>query len=159
MAPFVVLTTTFVVLLLAGRGRWRWETSLRIALAAMFSLTEWAHFGSMREDLIRMVPPAFPRPGLVVTLTGIAELAGVVGLLVPRTAPWAAGCLAVLLVAMFPANVHAAVQGVTLGGRPATPLLLRTLLQAVFLVAVVAAAAPDRVEATARARLRRAAPR
>ena len=95
MAPFIVLTITFVVLLLVGRGRWRWATSLRIALAAMFLLTAWAHFGSMREDLIRMVPPAFPRPALVVTLTGIAELAGAVGLLVPRTAPWAAGCLAV----------------------------------------------------------------
>jgi len=159
MAPFVVLTITFVVLLLVGRGRWRWATSLRIALAAMFLLTAWAHFGSMREDLIRMVPPAFPRPALVVTLTGIAELAGAVGLLVPRTAPWAAGCLAVLLIAMFPANIHAAVQGVTLGGRPATPLLLRTLLQGVFLVALVAAAAPARLEATVRARHRRTAAR
>lgn len=159
MAPFVVLTTAFVVLLLAGRRRWRWATSLRIALAAMFVLTAWAHFGSIREDLIRMVPPAFPRPDLVVTLTGIAELAGAVGLLWPRTAPWAAGCLAVLLVAMFPANVHAAVQGITLGGRPATPLLLRTLLQGVFLAALVAASAPDRVEAILRARRRRTAAR
>jgi uncharacterized membrane protein len=146
MAPFVVLTSTFLALLLAGRHRWRWVTSLRIALAAMFLLTAWAHFGAMRGDLIRMVPPVFPRPDLVVTLTGIAEIAGAAGLLLPRTAPWAAGCLAALLVAMFPANVHAALQGVTLDGRAPTPLVLRTLLQVAFVLATIAAAAPDRIE-------------
>jgi uncharacterized membrane protein len=142
MAPFIVLTVTFIVLVGAGRGRWRWFTSLRIALAAMFLLTASAHFfGGLRADMVRMVPPAFPHPDLIVTLTGVAEILGAIGLLIPRTAPWAAGCLSVLLVAMFPANVHAALQGVTLGGDPPTPLLLRTVLQLVFLTATIAAGA------------------
>jgi uncharacterized membrane protein len=147
MAPFIVLAVTFIVLQRLARGRWRWFTSLRIALAAMFLLTAWAHFGGLRPDLVRMVPPAFPRPDLVVTLTGLAEFAGAIGLLVPRVAPLAAASLAVLLVAMFPANIHAALHDVTLGGRPPTPIVLRTALQLVFLAAMVAAAAPARVAA------------
>jgi uncharacterized membrane protein len=86
-----------------------------------------------------MVPSVFPSPELLVTLTGIAEVVGAVGLLVPRVAPWAAGGLALLLLAMFPANVHAARAGLELGGAPVTPLVPRTVLQLVFLAAVLAA--------------------
>ena len=53
------------------------------------------------------------------------------------TAPWAAAGLSVLLVAMFPANVYAALEGLTLGGAPAMALLPRTLLQVVFLAATL----------------------
>src|SRR5262245_54368494 len=65
-----------------------------------------------------MVPPSLPHPGALVTVTGIAELAGAVGLLGPAVSRWAALGLAVLLVAMFPANIHAARGRVTLRGRP-----------------------------------------
>lgn len=162
MAPFIVLTVTFLVLLVASRAgapdwRWRWYTSLRIALAAMFMLTASAHFSSMRGDLIRMVPPFFPSPGLIVTLTGVAEIAGAVGLLIPRVAPWAAAGLSVLMLAMFPANVYAALHSVTLDGRAPTPLVLRTMLQVVFIGAAIVAAVPERAAATLHKRARRPA--
>ena len=38
---------------------------------------------------------------------------------------------------MFPANVYAALAGLTLGGAPAMALLPRTLLQLVFLAATL----------------------
>ena len=57
------------------------------------------------------------------TFTGIAELAGAVGLLVPRLAPRAAGGLAILLLAMFPASVHAAREGLQIDGTPVEALL------------------------------------
>jgi uncharacterized membrane protein len=147
MIPLIVLGASFLAFLLAGRLGARplasWITSLRWALAAMFVVTASAHFGSQRADLIAMVPPVFPRPDLIVTLTGVAELAGAIGLLVPRLAPWAAGGLALLLLAMFPANVYAAHEGLSIGGRPVTPLGPRTILQLVFLAAVgVAGFAP-----------------
>jgi uncharacterized membrane protein len=41
------------------------------------------------------------------------------------------------LVAVFPANIHAARTGTTLAGRPATALWIRTPLQ-VFLIILVA---------------------
>jgi uncharacterized membrane protein len=142
MTPFIVLVGSFLLLRALGFAippLGSWVTSLRWALAVMFLLTASAHFGARRPDLVRMVPPSFPAPELIVTLTGIAEILGAVGLLLPRTAPWAATGLALLLVAMFPANVHAARAGLTIGGAPVTPIVLRTALQVVFLAAVLAA--------------------
>jgi uncharacterized membrane protein len=143
MAPFIVLVSSFALLRIAGFigiGALD-ETSLplRIAVALMFLLTASAHWGSKRADLVRMVPAWFPRPELAVTLTGVLEIAGAVGMLIPATALYAAVGLAMLLVAMFPANVHAAHAKLSLGGRPVTPLPQRSVLQVVFVAAVVAA--------------------
>jgi uncharacterized membrane protein len=151
MVPLVVLvvvTLTLLALGAAGVRRLRpWPVALRGGLAAMFVVTGVSHFVGMRDDLIAMVPPALPAAGLLVTLTGVLELAGAAGLLMRRTVAWAAGGLAALLVAMFPANVYAAVEGLSLGGSAAMALVPRTVLQIVFLgatVAVLAAYAPLR---------------
>jgi uncharacterized membrane protein len=87
-----------------------------------------------------MVPPSFPRPGLLVAVTGLLELLGAAGLLLPRLAPLAAGGLSLLLVALFPANVHAARTNLMIAGRRATALGPRTLMQLVFLTATLAVA-------------------
>ena len=144
MIPVVVLAVLFVALSLAGRlGApfvWGWWTSLRLALAGMFLLTASAHWGKRRTDLVRMVPPVFPRPDLLVTLTGILEILGALGLLHPDTArPVACGpCL--LLFCLFPANVRAARERMTIGGRPVPPLFERTAIQIVFVAATLAVA-------------------
>lgn len=109
--------------------------SLRGGLAAMFFLTGASHFTSMRADFIAIIPPALPYPDLLVTVSGALELIGAAGLLYRRTVPWAAAGLALLLVAIFPANVYAAVAGLTLSGETATALLPRTLTQLVFITA------------------------
>jgi len=114
--------------------------ALRGGLATMFTMTGVTHFVVLREDLIAMVPPALPAPALLVTVTGILELAGAVGLLLRPLAAWAAGGLGLLLVAMFPANVYSAAQGLTLGGEPVTPLLPRTGMQVLYLVSAVVVA-------------------
>jgi uncharacterized membrane protein len=106
-----------------------WQGSTRAGLALMFLFTGAAHFTSTRHDLVRMVPPALPRPDLLVAATGVAELLGAAGLLVPRVASGAAAALMLLLVAMFPANVHAARTGHTIAGRPHTRLVVRAPLQ------------------------------
>jgi uncharacterized membrane protein len=117
------------------------QTALRVGLALMFLLTGLAHFGlGRRAGLIAMVPPGLPRPDLLVTFTGVLELVGAAGLLFPATARAAGACLALLMLAMFPANVFAARRGVPLGGRPPMPLLPRTVLQVVFVSAAAAVA-------------------
>ena len=119
-----------------------WWPALRVGLALMFLLTGLAHFGlGRRQGLIAMVPPSLPRPDLLVTLTGILELAGALGLLIPATARLAAGGLALLMILMFPANVSAARRDVQLGGRPATPLVIRTPMQVLFIAAAAAVTA------------------
>jgi len=117
-----------------------WQMSVRAGLAGMLLLTGSAHWGNRRPDLIAMVPERFPRPGLLVTLTGALELAGAAGLLISRTAPYAAVGLALLFLAMFPANISAARRRLTLNGQPVTPLPQRIAIQTLFLAAAVAAA-------------------
>jgi uncharacterized membrane protein len=105
----------------------------------MFLFTASAHWGKRRGDLIAMVPPVFPRPDLMVTATGVCEILGALGLLIPAVASVAAACLALLLIGLFPANILAAREHLTIGGRPATALPLRAFLQLVFIAAVIAA--------------------
>ncbi|GGR63351.1 hypothetical protein GCM10010169_02440 [Micromonospora fulviviridis] len=142
MAPLIALIAGTAVARLAGLlgvdALDGWHPALRIGLALMFVLTASAHFLSRRADLIAMVPPGLPRADLLVTLTGVLELLGALGLLLPATARPAAAGLALLMLAMFPANVSAARRGLTLAGRPVTPVGVRTALQVVFVAAALA---------------------
>jgi uncharacterized membrane protein len=142
MAPLVVL----VIVTLTARGLGvlgidplnGWSEAVTVGLSAMFILTASAHFARPRRTaLVAMVPPRFPRPGLLVTATGLLEIAGAAGLLVPATRTAAGICLALLLVAMFPANVHAARAST---GVRTMPLPARSALQVVFVAACLVAA-------------------
>src|ERR1700757_3903133 len=117
-----------------------WAAALAIGMAAMFVLTGIAHFAPpLRRDLIAIVPPRLPAPGYLVTITGLLELLGAVGLLLPVTRVAAAVCLLVLMLAMFPANVYAA----RMPNPPksmTTRLPERILCEVVFLAAAVAVA-------------------
>jgi uncharacterized membrane protein len=142
MVPFIVLVSLFVLFRLLGYFQlpvhYGWWTSLRLALAGMFLLTASAHWGKRRPDLIRMVPPAFPRPDLLVTATGFLELIGAIGLVLPMVARYAALGLFLMLLAIFPANIHAARERITIAGQQVESLVPRTLLQIVFLAATLA---------------------
>ncbi len=137
MAPLIVLIAATLLARLAGQlgvaSLRTWQASTRVGLAVMLFFTAAAHFNSMRADLVRMVPPGVPNPELVVTVTGICEVLGGIGLLVPRTRPVAAALLIVFLIAVLPANIHAAREALTLGGAAATPLWPRVALQLLFI--------------------------
>jgi uncharacterized membrane protein len=72
-----------------------------------------------------MIPGYFPHPLLIVYITGVLELLGAGGLVLPKFRKLAGICLIALLIGMFIANINAAQKGVTLGGKPATRLWLR----------------------------------
>jgi uncharacterized membrane protein len=85
-----------------------WPAAIAVGLALMFAMTGVAHFvPGMRRDMIAIVPPRLPKPGLLVTITGVLELLGAIGVLYPPTRVAAAVCLFALMVVMFPANVYA----------------------------------------------------
>jgi uncharacterized membrane protein len=117
-----------------------WTAAIAVGLAAMFVLTGVAHFApTMRRDLIAIVPPRLPAPRLLVTVTGVLELLGAAGLLLPVTRVPAAVCLLALMLAMFPANIYAS----RMPNPPksmTTKLPLRTAIEGAFLAgaAVVA---------------------
>ena len=140
MEPLIVLICVTIAILVAGAAgikRLRpWPVALRGGVAAMFILTGTVHFFWMREELISMVPPFLPYPGFIVTLTGLLELAGAIGVLWRPTVAWAAGGLSLLLIFMFPANVYYALSG--LATTPEDALIPRTLRQFVYLSASLA---------------------
>jgi len=117
-----------------------WTAAIAVGLAAMFVLTGCSHFAPpLRRDLIAIVPPRLPAPGLLVTITGLLELLGAAGLLLPATRVAAAICLLLLMLAMFPANVYAS----RMPDPPksmTTRLSLRTAIEVVFLAAAIAVA-------------------
>ena len=144
MAPLIALAVSILIFWIAGRAGVTVFQDLRFvlraALAVMFFLTASAHWGRRRPDLIRMVPPAFPRPDLLVTTTGVLEILGAIGLLLPSTARASSICLILLLVALFPANVRAARQHLTIAGKHVPSLPVRSIIQLVFIATLIAAA-------------------
>ncbi len=140
MAVLIVLIAVTILARLVGQWRVRalrdWAAATRVGLAAMFCFTAAAHFNGLRADLVRMVPPAIPDPEFMVTFTGVCEILGGIGLLVPRTRRIAAIALIALLLAVLPANIHAARSGVTIGGAPVTALVPRIAIQALFIALV-----------------------
>jgi uncharacterized membrane protein len=110
-----------------------WVASTRWALAVMFLFTGVAHFTRARHGMARMVPRVCGNAMAMVYFTGVCEIAGAVGILLAQTRMLAGIGLISLLVAMFPANVKAAREKLNVAGRPATPLVPRTVIQIVFI--------------------------
>ena len=140
MAPLIVLVVAGLVARLIGQlgvaALRDWAAAVRVGLAVMFCFTAAAHFNSMRPDMIAMVPPFVPNPEFMVTFTGICEILGAIGLLIPQTRRLASIALIVFLLAVLPANIYAALEGVPLRGNAPTPLIPRIVLQAIFIAAL-----------------------
>jgi uncharacterized membrane protein len=110
-----------------------WVGATRFALATMLIFTASAHFTKMRQNLARMMPDWVPQPMALIYFTGLCEIAGAIGLLLPYFRQAAAIALVVFFIVVFPANVKAARTGVAVGGKRATPLWLRASMQALFI--------------------------
>lgn len=110
-----------------------WQASARDALSLILVFTGISHFTSMKEGLVRMMPPSIAWPRGMVYFTGICELAGAVGLLLPEFRVAASCALVIFFLAVLPANIHAARAGVTLRGKLATSLWLRIPIQILFI--------------------------
>ncbi|MES2694003.1 MAG: DoxX family membrane protein [Verrucomicrobiota bacterium] len=98
------------------------RTIARWALAVFFVVGGLNHF---RDPAIYlgMMPPWLPWPVAMNAISGAAEILGGLGLLVPATRRAAGWGLLALLVAVFPANVHVALQG-HMPGTSFSPLVL-----------------------------------
>ena len=107
------------------------------AIAALFVAAGVLHFVIPRS-YEAIVPPSLPARLFLVYLSGACELAGGVGLLVPRTRRLAALGLIALLAAVFPANVQMLVDAAA-AGKPAWQvalLVLRLPLQFVLMYVI-----------------------
>lgn len=93
----------------------------------------------------RIVPPWLPAPAALVYASGVAEAAGGLGMMRPSTRRLAGWWLVATLLAVFPANVHMALNPQEYPGIPGGrwALLVRLPFQALFVWWVLAASRSD----------------
>jgi uncharacterized membrane protein len=92
-----------------------WRLIFRWLLAVFFIASGSNHFRAL-DTYRMMVPPWLPDTDSLIYLSGGASILGGIGVLVPAAQRWAGCGLIVLLIAVFPANLHLAFSHVALPG-------------------------------------------
>jgi len=115
---------------------------IRIALAAVFLFMGVNHFlPATARGMAAMVPPALKTHvsgKTLVRFTGVCEIAGAVGILVPYTRFAAGIALVLFLIAVFPANAYASEHPEKFG-RAAFPFWPRFAAQLALILLVLLA--------------------
>ena len=108
-------------------------TRSRRLLSVFFLTAGTLHF--VRPDVYeRIMPPYLPAHRELVLLSGAAEIAGGLGVALPRTRRAAGLWLAATLVAIFPANVEMALRPKRYAPIPAPLLWARLPLQPLLVI-------------------------
>jgi uncharacterized membrane protein len=110
----------------------RSEARLRAIIVAIFGGAGVLHF-THESFYTPTVPDALPNPKQIVYASGVAELMGAIGVLIPRTRRLAGKGLLALLVAVFPANINMAVNSDRFKQFPMWGLWARLPLQFVLM--------------------------
>lgn len=103
------------------------------AAAVLFVGAGVLHF-RYPESYVKIVPPFLPWPLAMVYISGVAEIAGGIGLLARQLRRYAGWGLAVLLIAVFPANVYMAMDHVPVTANPLPDWILWARLPLQFLL-------------------------
>lgn len=91
------------------------RTIFRIIVALFYFAAGVAHLRSP-TGFLSITPDWVPFPAQVVFLTGLAEIAGALGLLIPRLQKAAGIGLALYAVCVWPANFNHALNDISIGG-------------------------------------------
>jgi uncharacterized membrane protein len=115
--------------------RARVRTVLRWLLTGFMVVAGANHFVAPAA-YVSMMPSALPAPAALVYISGVAEILGGLGLLLPATRHLAGWGLIALYIAIFPANINMAVHHLPLAGReiPSWALWARLPLQAALML-------------------------
>jgi uncharacterized membrane protein len=108
------------------------KSIVRVLFAAFFIAAGVSHFTN-RDFFTAIVPPYLPWPVALVYISGVAEMVLGALLLLPRTSVLAGWGLIALLIAVFPANLHMAVNHQLYPDVSQAALLIRLPLQGVMI--------------------------
>lgn len=111
----------------------RWLKLASLLLLSLFYVGAGIRHFTTPDFYLRMMPPYIPAHEAMVALSGVAESALGLAVLIPPLRVYAAWGIIALLIAVFPANVHMAVANVPLGELPAWVAWARLPFQAVFI--------------------------
>ncbi|MGI2034178.1 DoxX family protein [Rhizobium panacihumi] len=89
-----------------------WRQRCRLGLFVFYGVAGVLHI-AFPSPFLSITPNWVPDAPDVILLTGLCEIAGAIGLLVPRTRRYAGMALAFYAVLVFPANLKHAVDSLT----------------------------------------------
>ena len=115
----------------------RTRTILRYIAAFGFIIAGALHFIAPGQYK-KIIPPQFPAPAALVAISGVAEIAGGIGLLIPTLRKAAVWGLIALLIAVFPANIYMATSHEKIPNLHIPPWLLwlRLPMQILFIACI-----------------------
>jgi uncharacterized membrane protein len=123
----LLLVAPYLILGLANRYAANFNiaaaTRARVGLSLFFAFTAMGHFVKT-QDMSLMIPPFVPYRIELIYLTGILELAGAIGVWIPRLMRLTGLCLIFMLLGLLPANIYSAINRVPFGGHDAGPVYL-----------------------------------
>lgn len=130
--------------MLGAMTRSRLRIALRWLLAFAMIAIGLLHFVDP-APFIAIMPPWIPWHRAMVLISGAFEILGGLGLLHPKTRPAAGWGLIALYIAVFPANIHMAINDVPLDGEHLPPAVLwgRLPLQLLFMAIAYWVSRPD----------------
>lgn len=107
---------------------------LRVILTVCIIVVGLLHF-AIPEPFVRIVPDVLPYPLTLVYISGVFEILGGIGLVVPTVSRAAAWGLIALFIAVFPANINMAVNHIHIDNIPDSPWfqVVRLPFQAVLI--------------------------
>ena len=91
------------------------RASVRWLVAAAFFIAGVAHLRTP-EPFLAITPEWVPMPLQVILFTGVCEILGAIGLLIPRLRRLSGIMLALYAVCVFPANIRHAMESIAVGG-------------------------------------------
>jgi uncharacterized membrane protein len=116
-----------------------------LVLASIFYIGAGILHFTNTQFYLKIMPPYIPYHLAMVYISGAAEIAGGLGLLVPFVRREAAWGLVALLIAVFPANLYMATNHIQVSSTPTPPALAwgRLPLQVLFIIWVLWCTKPN----------------